>query len=531
MRADAAPQGAPEQSWLPERPDLVPLLQGGGFPPAPGAWAWLERPGEGPAGRCGDVALCAVPDVLWHPASGLVTAAGERVLFSPSAQIRDLPAALARARRATPAVRIARAALWQSPGGRRNYGHFLFDGLTGLAAIDAAGLTNLFPPVSAALRPWQRDLLAAAGLMSAERRSGGAVAIGRLIYATTMNSYLNRAGALVPALAGRFGGGPGAGRGAGGAVDAFGPDAGRRAGGAGGGGASGGRGRTGDARGSGAGGCAAGPGGPGGAGGAGGAGAATSGGAAGGPGGAEGAAGPGAPRGVPDESGVGGTVERDAGDDDGGVVESSDDPGAGAGGAGGGPGAARGAGDGAGAGGARGAQGSGAADGAGGPGGAGGRGAVYLSRRGHAGRIVVNEAALERALAARGVRVVRPEALPVSGQIAMARGAAVLIGASGAGLANALFMAPGATVIELRPDRVDEPWMALTAAALGLRHRVVPLRSLDPAEVPLRVRLRQLPRALTGRYHYALRAGIAEILDALDAVRRSDRARTGTEGR
>ena len=145
--------------------------------------------------------------------------------------------------------------------------------------------------------------------------------------------------------------------------------------------------------------------------------------------------------------------------------------------------------------------------------GAGGEEVVYLSRRGFTGRIVVNERALERALAARGVRVLRPERLSVAAQArAMAR-ARLVIGASGAGLANMVFMAPGARLLELRPDPVREPWMALASAARGIGHDVLALEGpLPRAEIPAVQRLRQWPRRLTGRYHYALKADIDAVL-------------------
>lgn len=340
--------GRPEPEWLPRRDDLAALLAAGGFPEGPGAWAVLEPSGPGGAG---DVALVALRDVVWHPATGLVTQGGLPV-FSPSNQIPDLGRALRRAGRG-PVAALERAALWVSPGGLRNYGHFLFDGLTGLAALEEPRVTGRFRAVSGPLNGWQRELLAASGLRS-EEITAETVEIGQVVYTTCMNSYLNRASALVPALAERFG-----------------------------------------------------------------------------------------------------------------------------------------------------------------RGGAAARGAVYLSRRGYTGRIMVNEAALEAALAAEGVRVLRPETMPVAAQIAAARGARVLIGASGAALSNALFLPPGGTLVELRPEPVNEPWMALTTAALGLRHRVLTLPRLVGAEVPPGARLRQLPRALTGRYHYCLRADIPAVLDAL----------------
>lgn len=268
--------GRPEPEWLPRRDDLAALLAAGGFPEGPGAWAVLEPPGPGSAG---DVALVALRDVVWHPATGLVTQGGLPV-FSPSNQIPDLGRALRRAGRG-PVAALERAALWVSPGGLRNYGHFLFDGLTGLAALEEPRVTGRFRAVSGPLNGWQRELLAASGLRS-EEITAETVEIGQVVYTTCMNSYLNRASALVPALAERFG-----------------------------------------------------------------------------------------------------------------------------------------------------------------RGGAAARGAVYLSRRGYTGRIMVNEAALEAALAAEGVRVLRPETMPVAAQIAAARGARVLIGASGAGAVERAVPAAG----------------------------------------------------------------------------------------
>lgn len=335
----------PEQHWLPQRPGLAALLAGGGFPQAPGAWDWIEPPGPG---GTGDVALCAVPDVVWAPGVGAAWRDGVP-LFSPSAQAQAQ--VRTQARRARRVHRLERASLWQSAGALKNYGHFLFDGMTGLAALEAAGLLGRYPAISAPHSAWQASLLAEARLTS--QAVAGPVAIGQAVYTTAMNAYLNRASGLVPALAARLG------RGGGGA------------------------------------------------------------------------------------------------------------------------------------------------------------GAVYLSRRGYSGRIMVNEAALEAALAAQGAKVIRPERMPVAAQLAAVRGARVVVGASGAALANVLVLVPGARVVELRPAPVAEPWMGLTTAALGLEHAVLPLPVVTGAEVPLAARLRQLPRALTGRYRYAVRAEIAAVLAAL----------------
>ena len=88
---------------------------------------------------------------------------------------------------------------------------------------------------------------------------------------------------------------------------------------------------------------------------------------------------------------------------------------------------------------------------------------VYLSRRGTSMRVMVNERALEKALAARGFRIVRPETLSVADQIAAVRGAEVVVGASGAQLANALFLPPGGRVIEIQPQNFTSVWTPMMA--------------------------------------------------------------------
>lgn len=345
------------------RDDLAARLAAGN-PPEAGLSVMMLEPAQGPAG---DVVLVHARNVVVAPALGLVLDGRTcTALFAPAAQVPDAAIARtqARAARAGNLPRIARAALWCGAGAARNYGHFIFDGLTGLAAMDSRGLLTRYPPLDPRLTRWQRELRALAGLPASPGTTIRAplIRVDELIYTDCLNYYLHRAGGLFAALAARF-------------------DAARSEIGA--------------------------------------------------------------------EAGAG----------------------------------------------------------------AGGEEVVYLSRRGFTGRIVVNEHALERALAARGARVLRPERLSVAAQAhAMAR-ARLVIGASGAGLANMAFMAPGAGLLELRPDPVREPWMALASAARGIGHDVLALEGpLPRAEIPAVQRLRQWPRRLTGRYHYALKADIDAVL-------------------
>ena len=88
---------------------------------------------------------------------------------------------------------------------------------------------------------------------------------------------------------------------------------------------------------------------------------------------------------------------------------------------------------------------------------------VYLSRRRTSMRVMVNEARLEQALRARGFRILNSETLSAAEQVAAVRGARVVVGASGAQLANALFMPTGACLIEIQPENFTSAWAPMMA--------------------------------------------------------------------
>lgn len=88
---------------------------------------------------------------------------------------------------------------------------------------------------------------------------------------------------------------------------------------------------------------------------------------------------------------------------------------------------------------------------------------IYLSRRRTSMRVMVNEAALERALRDRGFRILNPETMTAADQVAAVRGAQVVVGASGAQLANALFLPPGAGLIEIQPQNFTSAWAPMMA--------------------------------------------------------------------
>jgi capsular polysaccharide biosynthesis protein len=78
-----------------------------------------------------------------------------------------------------------------------------------------------------------------------------------------------------------------------------------------------------------------------------------------------------------------------------------------------------------------------------------GRKRIYVARGAALRRRVLNEAAVEKLLAGHGFVSVNPGALSISEQVALFADAEIVAGPHGAGLTNAVFMAPGGAVIEL----------------------------------------------------------------------------------
>lgn len=116
---------------------------------------------------------------------------------------------------------------------------------------------------------------------------------------------------------------------------------------------------------------------------------------------------------------------------------------------------------------------------------------LYVSRQGSLKAPQETEAWLEEGLAARGFTIVRPETSSVRELVALFAGAEVVVAASGAILANALFCAPGAKVIEIQPTEPAEPWARDLAAKVGATwHGFVSGTGVVLPEVPLEPRLR-----------------------------------------
>lgn len=82
---------------------------------------------------------------------------------------------------------------------------------------------------------------------------------------------------------------------------------------------------------------------------------------------------------------------------------------------------------------------------------------IYIDRSSQTNRHIPNEPALLARLRQRGFQAVRPEQLGLEEQIALFKGARIVIGQLGAGLANIAFCQPGTVVYELVPDHHRNP--------------------------------------------------------------------------
>jgi capsular polysaccharide biosynthesis protein len=139
---------------------------------------------------------------------------------------------------------------------------------------------------------------------------------------------------------------------------------------------------------------------------------------------------------------------------------------------------------------------------------------IYFSRRGftHTMRIMLNERALERALMQRGFLVVHAEHLSPRRQIALMRTAEVVVGASGAALANALFAPPGARIVDIQPEVFASGWVCALGALIGQHSYAY----RTPAPVPLE----DVPwvRKARAGFRFAYRTPLADFLPWLDAL-------------
>jgi len=93
---------------------------------------------------------------------------------------------------------------------------------------------------------------------------------------------------------------------------------------------------------------------------------------------------------------------------------------------------------------------------------------LYVSRRTHPMRVMVNERALEAALVRRGFEIVRPERMSVTEQICLFAHAEVIVGPTGAGLTNGVFAARGCKLVEIQPENFASFWVPAYCHLIGL---------------------------------------------------------------
>jgi len=79
---------------------------------------------------------------------------------------------------------------------------------------------------------------------------------------------------------------------------------------------------------------------------------------------------------------------------------------------------------------------------------------IYVSRLGFAAstRRMLNEAALEAALIAKGFDIVRPQDMSARDQITAFAGARMVVGPSGSGMFNCVFCEPGTVMIDIESE-------------------------------------------------------------------------------
>lgn len=165
---------------------------------------WHDGLGGGPIY---DVHIHRLRDVLHAPEFGAVIDQDGRVMKASIGEALFLTPTLAALPGVTmdqdrPVLTVPRrlphltsAAVFMAWGGRFNYGHFLIDCISGLAALDRAGLLDDRPLVTPPLTAWQREmiglLLGPEGLARVHEISAPLIRIDDVVYASTMDHFLH----------------------------------------------------------------------------------------------------------------------------------------------------------------------------------------------------------------------------------------------------------------------------------------------------------------------------------------------------
>lgn len=110
---------------------------------------------------------------------------------------------------------------------------------------------------------------------------------------------------------------------------------------------------------------------------------------------------------------------------------------------------------------------------------------LYVNRRDTKIRRVLNEEALESALAERGFRSISAADFDFQDKMDLYSSAEVIVAPHGSGLANIAFCSPGTHIVEIDGDDWSDPWFGDVARAMDLRYNAIRgFRTVSPAWLP-----------------------------------------------
>jgi hypothetical protein len=105
---------------------------------------------------------------------------------------------------------------------------------------------------------------------------------------------------------------------------------------------------------------------------------------------------------------------------------------------------------------------------------------LFISRRDATSRPFLNAQELEETMAGLGYEIVVTGHMSLKEQIVCFSKADIIVGAHGAGLINAIFCRPGATLIEIFPEYMVQPHFWTAASLRGLNYGYLAGTSFDP---------------------------------------------------
>ena len=110
---------------------------------------------------------------------------------------------------------------------------------------------------------------------------------------------------------------------------------------------------------------------------------------------------------------------------------------------------------------------------------------LYVNRRDTKIRRVLNEGALESALAKRGFRSISAADFDFQDKMDLYSSAEIIVAPHGSGLANIAFCSPGTHIVEIDGDDWSDPWYGDVARAMDLRYTAIRgFRTVSPAWLP-----------------------------------------------